>query len=109
MIRVFESNPSLHTNSLAFSEYVKALVRVGRLSESEFLNSLLRGNYLTRIAHFLLTVSEQESHTFIFVAMMQAFNHNYDTSFDLLFSDRNKYNFIKLAFHGCVKSINLQL
>jgi len=45
---------------------------------------------------------EQESDTFILVAMLQAFNYNYDTSFDLLFSDRNKYNFIKLGFHGCV-------
>ncbi|RHN56737.1 putative ATPase, AAA-type, core, peptidase, FtsH [Medicago truncatula] len=42
VIRAFESNPSLHTNYLAFSEYVKALVKVGRLSESEFLKTLLR-------------------------------------------------------------------
>ena len=56
VIRAYESSPSLHKNSLAFSEYVKALIKVGRLSESEFLNTLLRGNYLARIASFLLTV-----------------------------------------------------
>ncbi|GAU31317.1 hypothetical protein TSUD_315260 [Trifolium subterraneum] len=42
VIRAFESQPSLHTNRL-FSEYVKALVKVGRLAESEFLKTLLRG------------------------------------------------------------------
>ncbi|KAK2391913.1 ATP-dependent zinc metalloprotease FTSH 4, mitochondrial [Trifolium repens] len=43
VIKAFESQPSLHTNLLAFSEYVKALVKVGKLAESEFLKTLLRG------------------------------------------------------------------
>ncbi|CAL5204858.1 unnamed protein product [Lathyrus oleraceus] len=42
MIRAFESQPSLHTNYLAFSKYVEALVKVDRLAESEFLKNLLR-------------------------------------------------------------------
>ncbi|RHN70462.1 hypothetical protein MtrunA17_Chr3g0135771 [Medicago truncatula] len=56
VIRAFESQPSLHTDSFTFSEYVKALVKVDRLDESEFLKTFLRGDYLARIAHFLLTV-----------------------------------------------------
>lgn len=44
VIRAFESQPSLHTNYLAFSKYVEALVKVGRLAESEFLKNLLRGD-----------------------------------------------------------------
>ncbi|XP_039685017.1 ATP-dependent zinc metalloprotease FTSH 4, mitochondrial [Medicago truncatula] len=56
VIRAFESQPSLHTDSFAFFEYVKALVNVDRLDESEFLKTFLRGDYLARIAHFLLTV-----------------------------------------------------
>ncbi|XP_058786075.1 ATP-dependent zinc metalloprotease FTSH 4, mitochondrial-like isoform X2 [Vicia villosa] len=42
VIRAFESDPSLHTNYLAFSEYVEALVKVGRMGESEFLKNLIR-------------------------------------------------------------------
>jgi len=56
VIRAFESQPSLHTDSFAFSEYVKALVKVDRLDESEFLKTFLRGDYLAIIAHFLLIV-----------------------------------------------------
>jgi hypothetical protein len=56
VIRAFESQPSLHTNSTALSEYVKALVKVDRLDESELLKTLRRGNYLARTAYFLLTV-----------------------------------------------------
>jgi len=56
VIRAFESQPSLHTDSFAFSKYVKALVKVDRLDESEFLKTFLRGDYLARIAYFLLTV-----------------------------------------------------
>jgi hypothetical protein len=54
VIREFESQPSLHTNSLAFSEYIKALAKVDGVGESESLKTLQRGDYLTRIAHFLL-------------------------------------------------------
>lgn len=43
VIRLFESQPSLHSNSSALSEYVKSLVRVGRLDESELLKTLQRG------------------------------------------------------------------
>ncbi|TQE11128.1 hypothetical protein C1H46_003134 [Malus baccata] len=43
VIRAFESQPSLHSNPSALSEYVKALVRVGRLDESELLKTLQRG------------------------------------------------------------------
>ncbi|KEH19851.1 FTSH protease [Medicago truncatula] len=43
VIRAFESQPSLHTDSFAFFEYVKALVNVDRLDESEFLKTFLRG------------------------------------------------------------------
>jgi hypothetical protein len=56
VIKAFESQPSLHTNLLAFSEYIKALVKVGKLAESEFLKTLLRGDYFARIAHVLLTL-----------------------------------------------------
>ena len=52
VILAFERQPSLHTNSLAFSEYVKALVKVGRLAESEFLKTLLRGEYLAKLPIF---------------------------------------------------------
>lgn len=55
VIRAFESKPSLHTNSLAFYEYVKALVKVGRLDESEFLNTLLRGDYLAWLELLILS------------------------------------------------------
>lgn len=43
VIRLFESTPSLHSNSSALSEYVKSLVKVGRLDESELLKTLQRG------------------------------------------------------------------
>ncbi|XP_076946007.1 ATP-dependent zinc metalloprotease FTSH 4, mitochondrial-like [Bidens hawaiensis] len=43
VIRLFESQPSLHTNSSALKEYVKALVKVDRLDESELLRTLQRG------------------------------------------------------------------
>ncbi|KAL5074596.1 hypothetical protein RYX36_013580 [Vicia faba] len=42
VIRAFESDPSLHTNHLAFTVYVEALVKVDRLGESEFLKNLIR-------------------------------------------------------------------
>ncbi|KEH19850.1 FTSH protease [Medicago truncatula] len=43
VIREFESHPSLHTNSSALSQYVKALVKVDKLDESELLETLQRG------------------------------------------------------------------
>ncbi|KAK7383327.1 hypothetical protein VNO78_29004 [Psophocarpus tetragonolobus] len=43
VIRVFESQPSLHNSPSALSEYVKALVKVDRLDESELLKTLRRG------------------------------------------------------------------
>ncbi|KAG5098739.1 hypothetical protein JHK82_048593 [Glycine max] len=43
VIRVFESQPSLHNSPSALSEYVKALVKVDRLDESQLLKTLRRG------------------------------------------------------------------
>jgi ATP-dependent metalloprotease len=43
VIQIFESQPSLHSNPAALSEYVKALVRVDRLDESTLLKTLQRG------------------------------------------------------------------
>ncbi|KAF7817383.1 ATP-dependent zinc metalloprotease FTSH 4, mitochondrial-like [Senna tora] len=43
VIRLFESQPSLHTNTSALSEYIKALVKVDRLDESELLKTLQTG------------------------------------------------------------------
>ncbi|KAG5540485.1 hypothetical protein RHGRI_020634 [Rhododendron griersonianum] len=43
VIRLFESQPSLHSNPSALAEYVKALVRVDRLDESELVRTLQRG------------------------------------------------------------------
>ncbi|KAK9079855.1 hypothetical protein SSX86_001528 [Deinandra increscens subsp. villosa] len=43
IIRLFESQPSMHSNPAALKEYVKALVKVDRLDESELLRTLQRG------------------------------------------------------------------
>lgn len=43
VIKVFESHPAIHTNPTALAEYVKALVKVDRLDESELLKTLQRG------------------------------------------------------------------
>ncbi|XP_057432062.1 ATP-dependent zinc metalloprotease FTSH 4, mitochondrial-like [Lotus japonicus] len=43
VIRAFECQPSLHANPSAVSEYVKALVKVDSLDESELLKTLHRG------------------------------------------------------------------
>ena len=51
VIQIFESQPSLHSNPAALSEYVKALVRVDRLDESTLLKTLQRGNEV--YGHFL--------------------------------------------------------
>lgn len=46
VIRLFESQPSLHNNQSALAEYVKALVKVDRLDESELMKMLQRGELL---------------------------------------------------------------
>ncbi|XP_057480655.1 ATP-dependent zinc metalloprotease FTSH 4, mitochondrial-like isoform X1 [Actinidia eriantha] len=43
VIRLFESQPSLHSNPSALAEYVRALVKVDRLDDSELLKTLQRG------------------------------------------------------------------
>ncbi|GJN22107.1 hypothetical protein PR202_gb09643 [Eleusine coracana subsp. coracana] len=43
VIQIFESQPSLHSNASALSEYIKALVSVDRLEESPLLKTLQRG------------------------------------------------------------------
>ncbi|WOK98591.1 hypothetical protein Cni_G07303 [Canna indica] len=43
VIRLFESQPSLHSNPSALAEYVKALVKVDRLDQSTLLKTLQRG------------------------------------------------------------------
>ncbi|XP_040998342.1 ATP-dependent zinc metalloprotease FTSH 4, mitochondrial-like isoform X3 [Juglans microcarpa x Juglans regia] len=43
VIRLFESQPSLHSHPSALSEYVKALVKADRLNDSELLKTLQRG------------------------------------------------------------------
>ncbi|GMQ03694.1 hypothetical protein CsSME_00049399 [Camellia sinensis var. sinensis] len=45
VIRLFESQPSLHSSPSALVEYVKALVKVDRLDESELFKTLHRGGY----------------------------------------------------------------
>lgn len=49
VIRLFESHSSLQTNQAALAEYVKALVKVDRLDESELLKTLQRGEFLIGI------------------------------------------------------------
>lgn len=57
VIRLFESQPSLHSNPSALAEYVKALVKVDRLDESELLKTLHRGEkirgYSFKLVHVL--------------------------------------------------------
>ncbi|KAL6841561.1 hypothetical protein ACP4OV_028704 [Aristida adscensionis] len=43
VIQIFESHPSLHSNTSAFSEYIKALVSVDELDSSPLLKSMQRG------------------------------------------------------------------
>ncbi|KAL2504546.1 ATP-dependent zinc metalloprotease FTSH 4 [Abeliophyllum distichum] len=43
VIRLFENQPSLHSNPSALAEYVKALVKVDRLDDAELLKTLHRG------------------------------------------------------------------
>lgn len=56
VIRSFESQPSLHSNPAAVSEYVKALVKADRLDESELLRTLQRGsnNQMSHITLYYL-------------------------------------------------------
>lgn len=44
VIRLFESQPALHSSPSALAEYVKALVKVDRLDESELLKTLQKGS-----------------------------------------------------------------
>jgi ATP-dependent metalloprotease len=46
VIQIFESQPSLHSNPSALSEYVKALVKVDRLDENILLKTLHRGTQI---------------------------------------------------------------
>ncbi|KAK4787823.1 hypothetical protein SAY86_011656 [Trapa natans] len=43
LIRLFESQPSLHSSPSAVAEYVKALVKVDRLDDRELVKTLQRG------------------------------------------------------------------
>lgn len=61
VIQIFESQPSLHSNPAALSEYVKALVRVDRLDESALLKTLQRGTKVLR--HFLYFIAEKILHS----------------------------------------------
>lgn len=58
VIRLFESQPSLHANPSALSEYVKALVRVDRLDDSELIKTLHRGNCGNRVLLFIMTFAD---------------------------------------------------
>ncbi|GFZ17219.1 FTSH protease 4 [Actinidia rufa] len=49
VIRLFESQPSLHSNPSALAEYVRALVKVDRLDDSELLKTLQRGNATSQV------------------------------------------------------------
>ncbi|XP_072955241.1 ATP-dependent zinc metalloprotease FTSH 5, mitochondrial-like isoform X1 [Typha angustifolia] len=56
VIRIFENEPSLHSNPSALAEYVKALVKVDRLDRSPLLKTLQRG--------IASSSSEESMHTF---------------------------------------------
>lgn len=43
VVQIFERHPSLHSNSAALSEYIKALVSLDRLEDSPLLKTLQRG------------------------------------------------------------------
>jgi hypothetical protein len=64
VIQIFESQPSLHSNPAALSEYVKALVRVDRLDESALLKTLQRGTKVLR--HFLYFMVDNILHAVTF-------------------------------------------
>ncbi|KAL9230389.1 hypothetical protein vseg_005750 [Gypsophila vaccaria] len=56
VIRAFENQPSLHNSPSAVAEYVKALVKLDKLNESELLRTLQRG-----IASTGNTLAEEEN------------------------------------------------
>lgn len=51
VIKIFESQPLLHSNPSALSEYVKALVKVDRLDDSTLLKTLQRGTYILKMPY----------------------------------------------------------
>jgi ATP-dependent metalloprotease len=58
VIREFESQSSLHANPAALSEYVKALVKLDRLDQSQFfLNTLQRGWLLFGFCFHCISIS----------------------------------------------------
>jgi ATP-dependent metalloprotease len=50
VVQIFERHPSLHSNSAALSEYIKALVSLDRLEDSPLLKTLQRGIFSTALA-----------------------------------------------------------
>ncbi|KAJ1264386.1 hypothetical protein BS78_09G259300 [Paspalum vaginatum] len=55
VIQIFERHPSLHSNSSALSEYIRALVSLDRLEDSPLLKTLQRG--------FASSATEEERRT----------------------------------------------
>ena len=53
VIQIFESHPSLHSNTSALSEYIKALVSVDRLEDSPLLKTLQRGIFFYCVGHHM--------------------------------------------------------
>jgi len=47
VVQIFERHPSLHSNSSALSEYIKALVSLDRLEDSPLLKTMQRGIFST--------------------------------------------------------------
>ncbi|ERM93985.1 hypothetical protein AMTR_s00136p00062030 [Amborella trichopoda] len=52
VIRLFESQPSLHSNPSALAEYIKALVEVDRLDESALLKTLQKVCMIDRLVRY---------------------------------------------------------
>jgi len=50
VVQIFERHPSLHSNSAALSEYIKALVSLDRLEDSPLLKTLQKGIFSTALA-----------------------------------------------------------
>uniref|UniRef100_A0A453EY51 Uncharacterized protein n=1 Tax=Aegilops tauschii subsp. strangulata TaxID=200361 RepID=A0A453EY51_AEGTS len=55
VIKIFESQPLLHSNPSALSEYVKALVKVDRLDDSTLLKTLQRGTFCTNSVYVIIS------------------------------------------------------
>ena len=68
VIRLFESQPSLHYNRSALSEYVKALVQVDRLDESQLLKTLQKGECSCYLASL---ISENVSFAIFFLSLLE--------------------------------------